>query len=313
MPGEKTVVSDGNEDSQPEINADSSVDEIMSSFPEHEEADDSGETTTPGTEQDEASGDDDKTQSEDGKSEDSADEVEEGKPIPYNRFKEVNEKYKTSKTRLEEAQKALDDAKKLFEDPEMLSLAMKKQGYSEDAISEELTKRGMDNVQSEKPEYDLKTVEGWQKKVEDMIDKKLSSVRQILTKSEQESQSREVEAILSKEREEVTQIAKDKFGLEFGTLGKDENNTGTALGIIADYVRKNPGSEKHGYSTIFKLAMFGRGEKIAEERGIKKEKERLSKVRNSAMESEASNGTGDTPDASWSVDRIIDWQAKNEK
>lgn len=304
------------EETTPEINADSSVEDIIASRPEADE--DEGSTPSE-TEQSDTSGEDVKTQEEAvDTSKKSDDEVEAGKPIPYDRFKEVNEAKKTLTTENEQMKADLDEAQSALQDPEVVELILKKRGYDDNAISKYFEEKGVARKTSgveETPEFDTNTVEGWDAKIEHMMNKKIEArlgpVEQKLTQAEHTQKEKEVEVWLDTQQKDATTLAKDKYGIEFGKTGQDENNPTTAVGKMWSYLEKNPEDKKLGYVKILKLAMAEDSVKKGEEQGVQKEKDRQKKLKAAAMESNTTVTTDETPQADWDVDRIIAWREKH--
>ena len=296
-----------------EPSADSSVEEILEYAHSQDKADESEESPSSETEQDDTSGEVDNTQSDDvGQSEESSDK-EEGNPIPYTRFKEKVDRLSAVEQELEEARGQYQQTQDVLKDPEVLELALKKRGYTEDAIQ----KYFMDN-QIEAPkkltqgEYDFNTVDGWQGFIKDEISKAQQPITQQL--SMQQMQQRQVQQEQwHKEQESSAREVSEQLGLEFGEIGRDEGNPSTAVGKMWNYLQNNPDDKTLGYSKILKLATSGQAYKQAEQAGVKKEKERQNKLKASAMESESNVTTEDVPNADWSVEKILEFRNRTEK
>ena len=303
---ETTETTETQESTEP--TADSSVEEIQSYLESQEEAESSEESPSSETEQSDTSGEDEKTQEEEvGTSEKSDDEVEEGSPIPYDRFKQVNEKAKTYESENEQLRADLDEAQNVLKDPEVLGLVLKKRGYTDEKIAEYFKEQGIERVQPQKTEYDLQTVEGWQTFIRDEIKKANQPLQQTLTEQQKQQQQAQHAKWVGEQEELAKEVAKDKYGLEFGTISKDENNPNTAVGIMWDYLQKNPDDAKLGYVKILKLAMSDKAVAKGKEEGRKEEKKRQEKVKAAAMEGDASVVSEETPQADWSVEKIQAW------
>ena len=318
---ETTVVSEATDESTEatEINADSSVEDIIAS---QEEADDSEGVTPSETEQTDAQGESETPPSEDvDTSEKSVDEPKEGDPVAYTRFDEVNKQKNQFKDENTQLRTDLDEAQDALKDPEVLSIVLKKRGYSDEAISNYLADKGMQAVKEplEAPEFDLNTVEGWDNsidhKINQALEKRLGPVEQKLSKQETERQQREADAKLNETWTEAEKLAKDRYKLEFGRARQDENNPNTAVGKMYAYLEANPDvkaiSNHLGYAKILELAMSNQAVEKGEEKGVQKEKKRQETVKAAAMESETSVTSEDKPSADWPVEKIIEWNQKH--
>uniref|UniRef100_A0A6M3J706 Uncharacterized protein n=1 Tax=viral metagenome TaxID=1070528 RepID=A0A6M3J706_9ZZZZ len=294
-----------------EVTGDSSIDDIGKAFDAQEEAEPSEESTSPEVKQVTKTPEVVKTDKVDvDTTVKVADEVE-GKPIPYNRFKEVNEKYKSSKSELEVAQADLQEAREALNDPEILSAIMRKRGYTDEAITKFIQEKGL-NAPSNK-EYDFGTVEGWQQYNKDQMQNMLAPLQQKLTQAEQKVLQQEAEKARDRDFSEVAKLAKDKFDMPMGEAGKDEDNPDTAIGLMMQHLDAHPEDKNLGYVKLFKTVMFGKGEKIAEELGVKKEKERLAKVKAGAMESESTVSVDALPGKDASIQEIDAYFNKHNK
>lgn len=319
MPEQETVVSETTETQPetPEITAESSVEEIMAS---RGEADDSEAVTASETEQSEPQGEGETPPSEEvGTSENSDDEVKVGDPVPYKRFDEVNTEKNTIKTELETAQADLEEARQILQDPDVLQVALKKKGYTDEAITEYMQKQGIERQVDGTGEIDFDTTsaEAWleaiDKRIDALVDKKLSPVKQTLTQKEQEAKEQEAQVILDKQWDEASKLGKDKWQLERGVEKKDADNNDTVVGRVTAYLRNHPEDAGLGPAKVLRLAMSDEPSKKAEERGVIKEKKRVEKVKAGAMESESSVTSEEYPQADWSPERIIAWRRKNNK
>jgi len=308
MSEQQTVVSEGKEPEAQggkEVNQDSSVEDILAS---QEEAEPSEESTASKDEQSGEPGEGVKTQDEEvGTSDKSDDEVKEGTPVPYTRFKQVNEAKKTLETEIEQHKADLEEAETLLRDPDVLELVLKKQGYTDKAITDYFQEHGIDRGGS-KDEPDLKTVEGWKKFITDQIQSNIQPIQKTLTQKEQQALEAEHNKWLDENEKEARKISKEKYGIEFGTFRQDEGNPGTAVGKMWQYLQDNPKDAALGFVKILKLAMAEDAVAAGEKKGIKKEKDRQKTARAGAMESEAEITGEEKPDASWSVEKIMEYR-----
>lgn len=312
LPEQKTVVSDAKVSTEkPAIDHNSSTVDILSS---REEADDSEESTSLETEQSDESGDDVNAHEEEGTSEKSDDETEvkEGSPVPYTRFKQVNEKAKQFESDYEKQSAELEEARTVLQDPDILELALKKRGYTDAKIAAYFVENGIERKQKdEESTEDLETVDGWKGLIQNEIKKALQPVQQILTQRDKEQQKQEHAKWVTEQEKEAATLAKDRYGIEFGTIRKDETNPNTAVGKMWAYLEKNPDDAKLGYVKLLKLAMSDDAVSKGEEKGVRKEKARQVKLKTAAMEDETNISVDEKPDASWLTERIIDYRHKH--
>lgn len=249
-------------------------------------------------------------------------EVKPGQAIPYDRFKQVNEKLKLTAKELEEVRQSAEQFDTVLKDPDVFKLIRKKQGYTDEAISAELKELGVEaaEAQKEKPQYDLSTTEGWDKKIDDMIEQRLNTrlqpIQQTLTLKEQQEKQRALDESLAKQTEEVVKVSKDVYGIEYG----DEKNAidpNTGAGKLALYMQKYPQTPaliKSGQLTktqVLHLALAEQGVKIGERKGVQAEKDRQGKLKAAAMETDAGLSGEESPQSDWPTDRILAWKAKH--
>ena len=315
MSEEQTVVSEATEESteqKQEVNADSSVEDIMES---REKADDSGETTAPETEQSDKSGEDVKTQEEEVDTSEKSDDEVEGKPIPYERFKEVNEKSKAKDETIEQQRADLERAQEALQDPEVIQLVLKKRGYTDEAIADYFKENSIEQMKSlENKEYDLNTVDGWKEFVRSEIAQATKPIEQTISRKELEQKNAKQQEFVAGQEKEVAALAKEKYGLELGDV-RNATDTNTAAGKMWKYLQENKDvndiADKLGYVKIFKLAMAEEALAKGVEKGIKKEKERNETVKAAASEGDANVTVEETPNADWSVEDIQAWRDKH--
>lgn len=293
-----------------------------------EDAGTSEESSTEETAGQDASGKDVKTNSEDAVSEENSDdeEIEEalksGSPIPYERFKKLNEGKKalaseitTLKAENEEMSGLLNNPSvfravlqaKGITDPNILAQKMKEAGFE----SEEKSDKSEDELFAEFSKgLDLATQKGWFEMMRRMS-KHFSeeTVRPI----KGELTSKEIQSYIAKQEQEASELAKDVYGLEYGTAGKDEGNPNTAIGKMAVYLSKHHEDAKLGHVKILRLALSEEGLKLGEQKGKQKEKDRQKILKASAFEDDAQVAREGTPNAEWSVSEIMAWRKKNVK
>jgi len=297
-----------------DVNAESSINDILAKSPDAvSEKEATPSEPSPETEQsesaEETSAEDVKTDTE--TQEDDVTVKDDGKPIPYQRFKEVNDKYKQIKTELEELREAQSQFDSLLQDPEVLRTIRKKQGYTEEAINAEL---GVNKVQE--GEIDLSTTEGWKKLIQNEIQQALNPVKQTLTEAQRKEQERELFTRLDNEKVEAEKVCKESYGIEYGDE-KDAKDPSTGAGKIFLYIEKHPEKAKlasQGFlskADLLRLAIAEEGVKLGEKKGEKKEKERQTKLKAVAMEGESQAQADDFPDPSWSTQRIVEWRQKH--
>ena len=168
--------------------------------------------------------------------------LEEGQPIPYDRFKKVNEERKAAKSELESFKKKAEEAQELFSDPDVLRAIRKKQGYTDEAIAEELKEMGVEeNVEGEEVEPDLKSVDGWksliQSEIKKALGKEVDPIKKTLTESQQKEQMAQFNTRIEAEGKEAAKLAKEVYGLEYGDE-KNASDPTTAVGKMFNYLQK---------------------------------------------------------------------------
>lgn len=224
--------------------------------------------------------------------------IKEGQAIPYDRFKKVNEERKQLKNRIkefEDNQGTDEELDIILKDPEVAALILKKQGFTDQAIAEKFKEAGIEAKKGDdkEPTFDLTTVEGWDKKIEHilnkLLEKRLGPVEKSLNDTQTKEQMRVFGQRMDKEKSEAEKLAKDTYGIEYGDE-KDAKDPTTAAGKIMGYLQKHPEKVQaaaHGIlskSDLLRLAIAEEGVKLGEKKGEKAEKDRVSKVRQAAME-----------------------------
>lgn len=307
------------------VNADSSVNDILKEAAKQSDTEATGadESTADkqGTEgQEDTTGKVEKTGTEvtDGQGEDLEKDLVEGQPIPYDRFKKVNEERKSLKGEIEQVNARVAEFDKLLENPEVYRAVRKAQGLTEEAINAELKEMGVEveAKDGKEPIFDLTTTDGWIKNIQHLIRKELDGrikpVEQTLTQTQRVEQERQFGVRMDKERQDAEKLAKEVYGIEYGDE-KNPQDPSTASFKILAYLQKHPDKVQaaaHGVLTksdLLDLAMRGEAVKRGEQKGEKKEKERVAKVKNAAMESESGTASAETPQPDWPVSRIREY------
>ena len=292
----------------PDVNANSSTEDVLKAADAAEQAKVAGESTAKeqGTEgQEDTTGKVDKTGNEVSDEEKEQAEVaallKKGQPIPYERFKQFTEKRNKEneehKQRIKEFEENQgdDELDAILKDPEVAALILKKQGFTDQAIAEKFKEAGIEAKKGEdkEPEFDLQSVEGWDKridyKLEKALDKRLGPVEKSLNETQTKEQMRVFGQRMDKEKLEAETLAKDVYGIEYGDE-KDAKDPTTGAGKIMNYLTKHPEKVQaatHGIlskSDLLRLAIAEEGVKLGEKKGEKAEKDRVKKVREAAME-----------------------------
>ena len=291
----------------------------------------SKESSTEKTENRNTSEEDDKTASEEIDVEKDSDGIEteekivEGKPIPYDRFKKVNESYKSLKSEMEEVDE-------LFSHPEVYKAVLIARGITDkDIISQKMKEVGFEqeNKDNDSVDEDIsdEIIEQLAKgldltKAKDYI-KLQSRISRYEAKRTAEKEigfvkndiiSRKVSEEISKMESEASRIAKEDYGIEYGTSGKDENNINTAVGKMDFYLKKHPEDAKLGHVKVLRLALAEESIKLGEKKGVIKEKERLKSLKSSAFEGNDNFSEDKEPDGlTASTREILDWSRKHNR
>lgn len=299
-----------------DVTAESSINDILSNSPDAQ-SDKEATPSTPSVEtepQESAEG----TPAEGVKTETETPEsemVEDGKPIPYQRFKQVNEEKKQLKTELEELRQTQSQFEALLEKPEVLKAIRKAQGFTDEAIESELKETGA-VPEPKSGEFDFSQEKGWKDFIKNEIQQALYPVQKTLTETQKLEQTRQMNARFETEKVEASKVCKDVYGIEYGDE-KDAKDPSTGAGKILLYIEKHPEKAKMaglGYlskTDLLRLAISEEGVKLGEKKGETKEKERQAKIKASAMEGEAETQTADYPQADWSSQRIVEWKSKH--
>lgn len=271
--------------------------EVLTATEADDTAADSSTEPTEGTEQvEETPAEGEKTET----SEAQGDDLPEGQAIPYHRFKEVND----TKKRYEEE---LSGLRGRLNDPDVLRVLMKKEGYTDERIKQVLTQQGLKSA-DEQPgqrQYDFNTQEGWQQFIRDEITNAVNPVAQQFSQYQSKSWVRD--------QESGARDLAGKFDIEYGTSGIDETNPKTAIGKMYAYINKHPEDAALGHIKVLRLAMSEEGYKMGEQAGVEKERQRTEKLKKSQMEGDTHLSKDEMPSSDWDTARILAWSRKNNK
>lgn len=226
-----------------------------------------------------------------------------GKPIPYNRFKEVNDERKTLKSENEEIRAELEELHEILSDQEVVNFIKSRKEAPAKPDFSGLVK-----------DLDLTTQEGW---LEAQYRVAQLAAKQATQPVEGKIKEREISEKLDSQKVEAEKLAKEVFEIEYGDEAKDLENPETAVGKIASYIDKHP--EKKSLivqgilskSDILRLALSEENHKRVEQKGIQKEKKRQEDLKSAAMEGEAGVTIEDYPQPDWSTQRITEWLQKH--
>ena len=300
-----------------EPTAESSVEDIIDYRHSQEEAESSEESPSSETEQSDEPGEGEKTPEGEVDTPEKSDDEVVGDPIPYDRFKQVNDLKNQYETDLDKSRTDLKEVQESLKNPEVLRLVLKNRGYSEEAISKYMQENDITEPQKiPDTEHDFTSVEGWQDWFKSEMQKGLQPIQQALTRQEQNADQAENDRIYASQLKEAGELAKEVYGIEnFGDPNSKEDmaNPETAVNKIDQYLKANPGDQGLGMVRSLKLAMSGQAIQQAEVKGAEKEKERQAKVKSAAMESESTTVSEESPDPNWSVDKIMEWRQTHGK
>ena len=287
-----------------------------------EDSETSKDSSSEGTEGLDTSGKDGKTAVKDVSSEaDQDDEVkDDGKPIPYERFKKVIEQKNKFKTDYESLNAENEGMSELLNNPLVFRAVLQGKGITDPKVLDQKMKEAGFEVEEELPKkelfkklsegLDLNTPEGWDEYIERRVQ---HAIKGALQPIEKKFSTDEANAWVASQEKEATKIAKEVYNLEYGVAGKDESNPNTAIGKIMAYLGKHPEHARLGQSTLIHLALAPEGAKLGEQAGIKKEKQRQIDLKHSAMEDDAQVVKDGQPDSSWSVSELMAWRRKHGK
>jgi len=313
---EETGVTEATEETTApvEATADMSTDEIMDIASKRQ---DEAEEESPASEdtQEGTSEKDVKTEVSDDK-EAEPEETKHEESIPYDRFKSVNDKVEALETKHQEQLTELERYRSLLNNGQTIRTAMENAHYTEDEIVKYMQDNGIEEVKdpSVDEDYDLNTIEGWEKKNESLVEKKIAPILDFMKRAEareqESSKQKQVEQRMQGEETDAKKLCVDVYNnLEFGVIGKDEKNPETAVGKISSYLDAHPDKAQYGYADLLTLAMSADGFKGAVDKGKQAEKERIRKVKAAAMESDDNITAGEQPDPNWSTEKLMEWAA----
>lgn len=292
------------------VNAESSVEEIVSNAPGMEA--EKPEGSQPSNEQQAKTGEVVKTQELDEKEVESL--LSEGKPIPFKRFSQLVKQRNELREKQKELEEKAKHADEVFSNPKVLRTYLEDKGYSKKDIDTYFEQQGIvdkeavKEEQVNKPSYDLTTVEGWEKRIDDLVGERLSKALDEYDKTRMTKEDK-VKFIAS-ESEKAQKLAEEVYNIPFGKIGESEKDPNTAVGKIAEYLKKNPGDAFLGHAKLLKLAMSEEGLKLGEKKGEQKEKVRQKNLKNAALEGDEV-GRESPPDSESSIDDIIKWHNKH--
>lgn len=288
----------------------------------NEDSETSKESSAETTEETDATEKVEKTDSKDKVSEESQDDevVDDGKPIPYKRFKSVIDGRNALKTELETLRSESEEMAQVLSNPDVVRAILKSQGITDPAIITKKMKEAGFTDDQEKPKgelykqfaegLDLSKQESWFSVMERMFEhfskKAIEPISEKLTQKEKQDW-------ISTQETEAKKIAKEQYGLEYGQSGKDEKNINTAVGKIWKYLEAHPEDAGLGHTKLLHLALAPEAKKLGEQEGVKKEKERHKSLKDSAMEDDAQVGAEETPNADWPVSKLMAYRRKYGK
>ncbi len=287
-------------------------------------ADTAEDSSTKGTAGLDESGKDVKTSTKDAASDVDQDDkvIDDGKPIPYERFKKVIEQKNASKTESESLRVENEGMAELLNNPLVFRAVLQGKGITDPKIlAEKMREAGFElDEKTDQTEdelfnefskgLDLNSPKDWFKMMKKMSEYYAQeSVKPVMGKLS----NREVQEWISSQETQAQKIAKEVYNLEYGVSGKDESNPNTAIGKIWKYLEKHPEHARLGHATLIHLALAPEGAKLGEQAGIKKEKQRQIDLKSSAMEDDAQAAREGSPDANWSVPELMAWRRKHGK
>lgn len=322
--------------------------ESFSAFNERKDAEESpsapaeGSSPEPKQETEPQTGEVEKTQ--DSGTDELAD-VKEGQPIPFPRFKQVNDKYKALQAKEKQwtdVQAELEELRGHLSDPEVLALSLKKQGLKDEQIRQVLKDRNMRlpdpklEAKGDAPDEDDAVIAELEKIVQANPDDpkvwlkamlqagRITSERQvkpILQSKEEENQAKQDEQYIAESRKEAEDVGKE-LGIPFGEEGKDDANPKTVIGMIASYLKDNQNKTVRigrftypiaalGYAGILRYALQSHGIKLGEKQGLEKA-EKMNEVKKRAnMETDSTKVGDERPSADWSFERYNKYLENN--
>ena len=305
----------------PEQVADVTVQETLNQKPEAEGADSetAQDSSTEKTEGQDATGEVEKTAEGEEASAEGSDDgaAEKGQPIPYERFKKINEERNAFKKQIDTVSAELDEVRNILKDPSTVRAILQAKGYRGKDLVDAMANAGIVEEQPEDELFkgfiqglDLTKQENWLKVMAKMAQHYSgNAVKPIADKLSEKDASVLIQSLET----EAQSLAKEVYKIEYGKAGKDEENPKTAVGKIWAYLQNHPDDAKLGHVKLLRLAMSEEGFKLGKEQGKKEEKDRTGALKRSQMEGDGQGGKDETPNADWSNEKIIEWRHKHEK
>ena len=287
-----------------------------------EDSETSEDSSAEETEGQDESGKDEKTSSEDVLSKEDPDDkvVDDGRPIPYERFKSVIDKKNSIKTEFETLKAENEEIGEILNNPIVFKAVLQAKGITDPKILADKMREAGFESKDEVPKkelfkqlsqgLDLTTQDGWFEMMERIFQHYSKSALEPIEKKLNE---KETQSYIIAQETEAKKISKDVYGIEYGESGKDEKNPNTAVGKMSAYLSKHPEDARLGHVKILRLALAEEGVKLGEKKGITKEKERNTRLKVSAMEDDGQVVKDGTPNASWSVSEIMAYRRKHGK
>lgn len=240
------------------------------------------------------------------------DEVKEGQPIPYPRFKQVNDKLKG-------VEAELGEARGFFKHPDVFRAMLIARGVTDKKVQDEKLREAGFEVKAEatsddgmkatlnklKEGLDLSTQEGWA-----MYNWRISQLasKESLTPIQKKLSDREQSENSARSEAEARKLAKETFNLEYGEARKDEGNPNTAIGKMWAYLEKHPDHAGFGHSVVLRLALSEEGYELGKQEGKKGEQARNEALKNSAMETGEETVREGEPTGDWTVNQLMNYK-----
>jgi len=250
----------------------------------------------------------------------------EGEPIPYQRFNKVIKERNSIKGELATLKAQADEMSTILNDPDVLRLALSKQGWKEDKINALLKERGIESkteaegktddvsiqLKDLAKDLDLSTTDGWamyQYRIAQLAAENKSKEK-IAEYDEGKMSEKKAKDFVSEQEKMAKVLAEKTYNIPYGEPGKDDvkRNIETALGRIAVYLDKNPEDAYLGHAKLLKLAFSEEGYKKGEDKGVIKERERQAKLKTATLEGDESARGTETPNSNWSIQQINEWR-----
>lgn len=309
------------EGQQAEVNADSSMDDVVNAAKANE-TQSVDDTSTSEVEAEAAAGEAEKTQVKEELSPEQKAEAEEkvllesNKPIPYDRFKKVIEQKNQTKEEVVTLREQIEQINNFLKDPEAVKRYCKENGIditgkqdenkSKEVSSEEELESTLEKLSKG---LDLETQKGWQMyqyRVAQLVAEQTAQAG--IKKYDQERMTKEQVADFIKTTEsEARKLCAEVYNLPYGETGKSEKDTTTAIGKMTKYLDKHPEDAGLGHAKLLRLALSEEGYKAAEKKGEIKEKKRQEELKKAAIETDETSTVDSTPNEDWSVEKILEW------